>query len=168
MTEYRRAVQNNASMVRGSGVVAILIKRLSDAIEDGDDIKAVIKGTAVNNDGASKASFTAPSVPGQAIAIRQALADADISPDTIRAAFVFAPPMSRPKTATTIIRPYLSIFSIDGVCFSPISPLLLGVLRRVPSPKPMPQRRLRWEREARKHLPTQMSSVIVLSLASES
>lgn len=72
-----------SGMVRGSGVVAILIKRLSDAIEDGDDIKAVIKGTAVNNDGASKASFTAPSVPGQAIAIRQALADADISPDTI-------------------------------------------------------------------------------------
>lgn len=72
-----------SGMVRGSGMVAILIKRLSVAIEDGDDIKAIIKSTAVNNDGASKASFTAPSVPGQAVAIRQALADADISPETI-------------------------------------------------------------------------------------
>ena len=72
-----------SGMVRGNGVVAILIKRLSDAIEDGDDIKALIKSTAVNNDGGSKASFTAPSVPGQAAVIRRALVDADVSPDTI-------------------------------------------------------------------------------------
>lgn len=72
-----------SGMVRGSGLVAVLVKRLSAAIEAGDDIKAVIKSTAVNNDGAAKASFTAPSVPGQVRAIRQAFADADFSPDSV-------------------------------------------------------------------------------------
>lgn len=72
-----------SGMVRGSGMAVILIKRLSDALADGDDIKAIIKSTAVNNDGASKASYTAPSVPGQVAVIRQAMADAGVSPDSI-------------------------------------------------------------------------------------
>ncbi|HET7557589.1 MAG TPA: amino acid adenylation domain-containing protein, partial [Rhodanobacteraceae bacterium] len=66
----------------GGGVVAL--KRLSDAIESGDTIWAVIRGVAVNNDGGDKASFTAPSVRGQAMAIRQALACAEVSADSIQ------------------------------------------------------------------------------------
>jgi amino acid adenylation domain-containing protein len=66
----------------GGGVVAL--KRLSDALESGDTIWAVIRGVAVNNDGGDKASFTAPSVRGQAMAIRQALACADVSADSIQ------------------------------------------------------------------------------------
>jgi acyl transferase domain-containing protein/surfactin synthase thioesterase subunit/acyl carrier protein len=67
----------------GSGVAAILLKRLTDAIADQDHIYAVIKGSAVNNDGGRKVSYTAPSVTGQARAMVEAMALADISPETI-------------------------------------------------------------------------------------
>jgi 3-oxoacyl-(acyl-carrier-protein) synthase len=51
----------------GAGIV--VLKRLEDALEDGDQIIAVIKGVGLNNDGADKVSFTAPSVLGQAKAV---------------------------------------------------------------------------------------------------
>ena len=65
--------------VFGSGAGVVLLKRLEDAVRDRDHIYAVIKGSAVNNDGAQKVGFTAPSVDGQAavIATAQALAGAD-------------------------------------------------------------------------------------------
>ncbi|GAB3992308.1 hypothetical protein GCM10028807_25110 [Spirosoma daeguense] len=65
----------------GAGVV--LLKNLEAARRDGDTIYAVIKGIGVNNDGAGKGSFTAPSAEGQAGAIAMAIADAGISPQTI-------------------------------------------------------------------------------------
>lgn len=70
--------------VAGSGVGLVLLKRLEEALADGDQIYAVIKGSAVNNDGAMKVGFTAPSVTGQAEAIAEALALAGINPDTIQ------------------------------------------------------------------------------------
>ncbi len=69
--------------VFGSGVGAVLLKRLEDALADGDHVYAVIRGSAVNNDGAGKAGFTAPSANGQAQVIAAALADADVDPRTI-------------------------------------------------------------------------------------
>ncbi|MER9250109.1 amino acid adenylation domain-containing protein [Mesorhizobium sp. M0590] len=69
--------------VRGSGVGVVVLKRLSDAYRDGDYIWAVIRGTAINNDGATKVGFTAPSVDGQAAVIQAALTDADVSADAI-------------------------------------------------------------------------------------
>ncbi|KUM25194.1 hypothetical protein AU467_04210 [Mesorhizobium loti] len=69
--------------VRGSGAATVVLKRLSDAFRDGDYIWAVIKGTAINNDGAAKVGFTAPSAEGQAAVIQAALADAEVSADTI-------------------------------------------------------------------------------------
>ncbi|WJI87535.1 MULTISPECIES: hybrid non-ribosomal peptide synthetase/type I polyketide synthase [unclassified Mesorhizobium] len=69
--------------VRGSGAAVVVLKRLSDACRDGDYIWAVIKGTAINNDGAGKVGFTAPSADGQAAVIQAALTDADVSADTI-------------------------------------------------------------------------------------
>ncbi|MBB6414403.1 non-ribosomal peptide synthetase/type I polyketide synthase [Mesorhizobium sangaii] len=69
--------------VRGSGAGVVVLKRLSDACRDGDYIWAVIKGTAINNDGAAKVGFTAPSADGQAAVIQAALTDADVSADTI-------------------------------------------------------------------------------------
>ena len=69
--------------VWGSGVGVVVLKRLSDAIACGDHIHAVIKGTAINNDGAGKIGYTAPSVDGQARAIARALAMADVPPETI-------------------------------------------------------------------------------------
>lgn len=70
--------------VAGSGIGLVVLKRLEDALADGDQIYAVIKGSAVNNDGALKVGFTAPSVTGQAEAIAEALAFAEIDPDTIQ------------------------------------------------------------------------------------
>lgn len=67
----------------GSGVASVLLKRLSDAIADGDAVHAVIKGSAVNNDGAAKVGFTAPSVDGQAAVITDALALAEVDAETI-------------------------------------------------------------------------------------
>jgi acyl transferase domain-containing protein/acyl carrier protein len=67
----------------GNGVGVVLLKRLSDAIADGDHIYAVIKGSAINNDGSHKVGYTAPSVNGQAEAIAEAIALADIQPETI-------------------------------------------------------------------------------------
>jgi acyl transferase domain-containing protein len=69
--------------VFSSGAGIVLLKRLEDAQADGDRIIAVIKGTAINNDGAGKVSFTAPSVDGQAEVIRQAQALADVPPESI-------------------------------------------------------------------------------------
>jgi phthiocerol/phenolphthiocerol synthesis type-I polyketide synthase E len=69
--------------VSGSGVGMIVLKRLSEAIRDGDCIHAVIKGSAINNDGSQKVGFTAPSIQGQAAVIGEALAVADVSPDSI-------------------------------------------------------------------------------------
>ena len=69
--------------VFGSGVGVVVLKRLSDAIADGDIIRAVIKGSAVNNDGAAKAGYLAPSVEGQAAAVAEAQAMAGVNADTI-------------------------------------------------------------------------------------
>ena len=69
--------------VGGSGAGIVVLKRLSEALDDGDPIHAVILGTGINNDGAVKAGFTAPSVEGQALAIRRAHQAAGIDPRTL-------------------------------------------------------------------------------------
>ncbi|MCZ4351255.1 SDR family NAD(P)-dependent oxidoreductase [Roseovarius aestuarii] len=69
--------------VFGSGAGAVALRRLEDAVADGDHIWAVIKGSAINNDGAAKAGYLAPSVDGQAEAIEAALRDADVRADSI-------------------------------------------------------------------------------------
>ena len=69
--------------VWGSGAGVVLLKRLADAVADGDRIYAVVRGTAVNNDGFAKPGFAAPSVQGQTEVIAQALAVAEVSPATI-------------------------------------------------------------------------------------
>lgn len=69
--------------VFGSGVGAVLLKPLDQALADRDRVYAVVRGTAINNDGAGKPGFSAPSVSGQAAVIRQALAATDAPPGTI-------------------------------------------------------------------------------------
>ncbi|MEM7388172.1 MAG: type I polyketide synthase, partial [Verrucomicrobiota bacterium] len=69
--------------VGGNGIGIVVLKRLTDALEDGDTIDAVIKGSAVTNDGAHKVSYTAPQVDSQAAAIRNALTVAELSADTL-------------------------------------------------------------------------------------
>jgi len=69
--------------VQGDGVAVVVLKRLSDALNDGDTIHAVIKGSAVNNDGSLKVGYTAPSVDGQAEVIAEAHAVSGVNPETI-------------------------------------------------------------------------------------
>lgn len=67
----------------GDGAGVVVLKRLADALADGDTIHAVIKGSAINNDGSLKVSYTAPGVHGQADVVMQALAHAGLSPEDI-------------------------------------------------------------------------------------
>ncbi|MCB0207970.1 MAG: acyltransferase domain-containing protein [Anaerolineae bacterium] len=69
--------------VFGNGVAIVVLKRLEDALADGDPIQAVIKGSAINNDGSAKVGFTAPGIEGQAAAIAEAMAVAGVHPETI-------------------------------------------------------------------------------------
>ncbi|WP_435270845.1 beta-ketoacyl synthase N-terminal-like domain-containing protein [Streptomyces sp. 1222.5] len=69
--------------LRGNGAGVVVLKRLSDALADRDHVYAVVRGSAVNNDGLDKIGFTAPSVRGQSRAISAALASSGVDPETI-------------------------------------------------------------------------------------
>ena len=70
-------------VVFGDGVGIVILKRLADALAEGDRIRAVIKGSAVNNDGSQKVGYTAPAVDGQADVIAMAQAIARVKPETV-------------------------------------------------------------------------------------
>jgi acyl transferase domain-containing protein/acyl carrier protein len=79
-----RAFAGNASgTIGGEGAGIVVLKRLKTALEDRDHIYAIIKGTAINNDGSRKVGFTAPSVEAQAEVICIAQRMARIAPETI-------------------------------------------------------------------------------------
>ncbi|TDP95217.1 beta-ketoacyl synthase N-terminal-like domain-containing protein [Labedaea rhizosphaerae] len=65
------------------GAGAVLLKRLADAQEDGDHVYAVLRGWAVTNEGAGRAGFLTPGVDGQAAAVTEALAAAELAPETL-------------------------------------------------------------------------------------
>ncbi|TDC61066.1 SDR family NAD(P)-dependent oxidoreductase, partial [Micromonospora sp. KC207] len=67
----------------GSGVAVVALRRLADALRDGDRVYAVIRGWAVNNDAGRKVGFTAPGVGGQAAVVAEALASAGLEPGDI-------------------------------------------------------------------------------------
>lgn len=67
----------------GSGGGMVVLKRLADAVADGDHIRAVVLGNAINNDGAAKLGFSAPSAEGQSAVVAQAFGVADIDPRTV-------------------------------------------------------------------------------------
>ncbi|WP_253900268.1 type I polyketide synthase, partial [Corallococcus carmarthensis] len=74
---------NAAGTAVGNGVGVLVLKRLADAVADGDSIRAIVLGTALNNDGGAKTGFAAPSVQGQTAVIREALSVADVSPSDV-------------------------------------------------------------------------------------
>lgn len=79
-----RAFDKDASgTVSGSGAGAVILKRLEDAKRDGDTIYAIVKGSAINNDGSVKVGFTAPGIDGQTECIRAAYHDAEVAPETV-------------------------------------------------------------------------------------
>ncbi|HEY2943078.1 MAG TPA: type I polyketide synthase, partial [Vicinamibacteria bacterium] len=69
--------------VFGNGLGVVVLRRLEDARKDGDTVHAIIRGSAVNNDGSLKASFAAPGVVGQTEVVVEALSAADVDPATI-------------------------------------------------------------------------------------
>lgn len=69
--------------VFGSGAGVVVLKPLAAALKDGDHVYAVIRGSAVNNDGARKQGYTAPSADGVSAAVGAALAESGVEPDTI-------------------------------------------------------------------------------------
>ena len=75
--------ENSQGTTFNNGAGVVVLKRHEEAVEDGDHILAVIRGTGLNNDGAERVSFTAPSVEGQKEAVAMALAQAEVAPETI-------------------------------------------------------------------------------------
>ncbi|MBZ4422337.1 type I polyketide synthase [Myxococcus sp. RHSTA-1-4] len=76
--------EHSQGTVRGSGVGVVVLKRLSDAVEQGDTIHAVILGSAVNNDGSERVGYTAPAVEGQAAVIAEALGVARVKAGSLQ------------------------------------------------------------------------------------
>lgn len=105
--------------VPGDGVGAVVLKRLADALTEGDDIYAVIRGAAVNNDGDAKIGYTAPSVAGQADVIAQALAYAAV--DARCVSFVEAhgtgTPLGDPIEVAALTRVFQEGGATRGSCF---------------------------------------------------
>jgi len=69
--------------VMGNGVGVVTLKRLADALQDGDHIHALIRGSAVNNDGSVRVSYTAPGLDGQSEVIAEAMGHAAVPIETI-------------------------------------------------------------------------------------
>ena len=69
--------------ISGEGVGVVVLKRLQDAIADGDNIHAVIRGSGINNDGGDKMAYTAPGIEGQSQAILKAISMAKIPANSI-------------------------------------------------------------------------------------
>ncbi|MBT5903918.1 MAG: SDR family NAD(P)-dependent oxidoreductase [Opitutaceae bacterium] len=109
---------NARGTVFGSGVGVVTLRRLVDAVKDGDRILAVIKGSAINNDGAVKAGFTAPAVRGQADVIGEALANAGVSADDI--SYVeghgTATPLGDPIEVTALTQAFRESSARTGYC----------------------------------------------------
>jgi acyl transferase domain-containing protein len=104
--------------VFSDGAAVVLLKRLSDAIADGNTIYAVMRAVSVNNDGAGKASFTAPSVKGQADLVRSALARARVSARSIDyvEAHGTATPLGDPVEVAALTEAFRDQTSDTGFC----------------------------------------------------
>ncbi len=104
--------------VLGSGAGAVILRRLSEAEEDGDRILAVIRGAAINNDGSCKVSYTAPSVEGQAevIAASQAMADVEVESIGYVEGHGTATPMGDPIEFAALTKAFRSQTDAKNFC----------------------------------------------------
>ncbi len=109
---------NARGTVFSDGAAVVLLKRLSGAIADGDPIYAVIKGAAINNDGGAKASFTAPSVDGQAAVIAAAHDDAGVDARSISyvEAHGTATPLGDPVELAALTKAFKRHTNDNGFC----------------------------------------------------
>ncbi|TCP54571.1 amino acid adenylation domain-containing protein [Tumebacillus sp. BK434] len=97
--------------VPGSGAGIVVLKRLDDALRDGDRVLAVLKGSAVTNDGSRKVGYTAPSVDGQKAVILKALQKADVEPESVSyiEAHGTATPLGDPIELTALTQAYRTL-----------------------------------------------------------
>jgi acyl transferase domain-containing protein len=104
--------------VSGSGLGVVVLKRLADAITDNDQIYAVIKGSAINNDGAQKIGYTAPSIEGQARVIKAAHLMAEVDPESISYIETHgtATPLGDPIEITALTRVFRAQTEQRGFC----------------------------------------------------
>ena len=104
--------------VFGHGVGVVLLKRYEDAVKDGDKIDAVIRGFAVNNDGAAKVGYMAPGVDGQAAVIAAAQAMAGVSADEITyvEAHGTATPLGDPVEIAGLTKAFRGTTERNGFC----------------------------------------------------
>ncbi|MEE8525743.1 MAG: AMP-binding protein, partial [Thermoanaerobaculia bacterium] len=107
-----------AGTIFGSGVGVVVLKRLEEAVADGDTIYAVLRGSAINNDGALRAGFTAPGVDGQAGVISQAFAAAEVEPATVGyvEAHGTATPLGDPIEVAALTEVFRAAGADNGVC----------------------------------------------------
>ena len=107
-----------AGTVFSDGVAVVVLKRLDDALADGDRIYGVIRGAAINNDGGDKASFTAPSVEGQATVVAMALDDAGVDARDIDyvEAHGTATPLGDPIEVHALTAAFRQTTSATGFC----------------------------------------------------
>ncbi|HEV2146753.1 MAG TPA: type I polyketide synthase, partial [Longimicrobiaceae bacterium] len=104
--------------VNGNGAGVVVLKRLADALDDGDHVYAIVRGSAVNNDGASKVGYTAPSVASQAAVVTEALSMAGVPPETISyvEAHGSGTPMGDPIEVAALTRAYRTRTPERGFC----------------------------------------------------
>jgi acyl transferase domain-containing protein/aryl carrier-like protein len=104
--------------VFGSGVGIVLLKRLSNAVRDRNNIWAVIKGSAVNNDGSLKVGYTAPGLEGQAQVITEAISIAGVEPETISyvEAHGTGTPLGDPIEVGALTQVFKASTSRNGFC----------------------------------------------------
>ncbi len=104
--------------VFGEGVGLLVLKRLEDAVADGDNIRAVIKGSAINNDGSLKIGYTAPSVDAQTAVVQRALDQAAVSADSLQLveAHGTATPLGDPIEVIALSRAFRQHTSDQSFC----------------------------------------------------
>ncbi|MFH8749551.1 type I polyketide synthase [Streptomyces rimosus] len=107
-----------AGTVFGNGVGVVVLKRLADALADGDRVLAVVKGSAVNNDGTDKVGFTAPGVAGQERVVREALRIAGVPARSVTAveAHGTATPIGDPIEIKALTRAFRDTTDASGFC----------------------------------------------------
>ncbi len=107
-----------AGTVAGDGVAVVVLKRLDAALDDGDPILAVIRGSALSNDGAGKVGYTAPSIEGQARAIRDAMSIAGVGAESISyvEAHGTATPLGDPIEIAALTRVFRESTERQGFC----------------------------------------------------
>lgn len=105
-------------IVASNGAAVVVLKRLEDALKDRDQIQSVILASAVNNDGANKVGYTAPSVDGQAAVIRDALHLAGVSADSIGyiEAHGTGTPLGDPIEAEALTKAFRATTDRNGFC----------------------------------------------------